>query len=138
MSHTANTTFVVLQKIWFKFAKPFRGLFSMAILLMIIVAASGAIYPAMMQQVFNYLAGEETLFKYNFLNIVPTVIIIIAIIKASAMYLQIITVNRFAQSIATSMQLKMMSHLVDADLGVIIKLIKIKIYSPFINIYMNS
>ncbi len=121
MSHTANTTFVVLQKIWLKFAKPFRGLFSMAILLMIIVAASGAIYPAMMQQVFNYLAGEETLFKYNFLTIVPTVIIIIAIIKASAMYLQIITVNRFAQSIATSMQLKMMSHLVDADLGVIIQ-----------------
>ncbi len=121
MSHTANTTFVVLQKIWVKFAKPFRGLFSMAILLMIIVAASGAIYPAMMQQVFNYLAGEETLFKYNFLTIVPTVIIIIAIIKASAMYLQIITVNRFAQSIATSMQLKMMSHLVDADLGVIIQ-----------------
>ena len=119
MSQTTKTTFVVIQKIWFRFAKPFRAIFFTAIFLMIIVAASGAIYPAMMQQVFNYLAGEETLFKQNFLIIVPMGIIIISMIKASAMYLQIITVNRFAQSIATSMQRKMMGHLVDSDLGMI-------------------
>ena len=119
MSQSTNTTFVVIQKIWRRFAKPFQGLFLAAILLMIIVAASAAIYPAMMQQVFNYLAGEETLFKHNFLTVVPTGIIIIAMIKASALYLQIITVNRFAQSIATSMQRKMMGHLVDSDLSVI-------------------
>ncbi len=118
MSQSTNTTFLIIKKIWLRFAKPFRGLFLIAILLMIIVAASGAIYPAMMQQVFNYLAGEETLFKQNFLTVVLMGIIIIAMIKASAMYLQIITVNRFAQSIATSMQRKMMDHLVDSDLGV--------------------
>jgi subfamily B ATP-binding cassette protein MsbA len=86
---------------------------------MVIVAVSGAVYPAIIQQVFNHLAGEETIFQYNFLTLVPLSIICIALIKAVAMYLQIITVNRFAQSIATAMQTKMMSHLINADLGVI-------------------
>ena len=70
-----------------------------------------------MQQVFNHLAGEQTIFKYNFLIIVPSSIIFIALVKAIAMYLQILTVNRFAQSIATALQSRIMSHLVVADLS---------------------
>ncbi len=117
MTHVSNTTFQVIQEIWRRFAKPFKGLFVVAILLMIVVAASGAIYPAIMQQVFNHLAGEQTIFKYNFLIIVPSSIIFIALVKAVAMYLQILTVNRFAQSIATALQSRIMSHLVVADLS---------------------
>ena len=119
MAKSESKTSVVYREIWSRFAKPFTRLFIIAIFLMIIVAASSSIYPAIMQQVFNHLAGEETFIKHNFITIVPIIIILIALIKASAMYLQIITVNRFAQSIATSMQDKMMSHLLHADLGVI-------------------
>ena len=119
MTNASKKTFEVIQEIWKGFAKPFTGLFAFAIFLMVIVAVSGAVYPAIMQQVFNHLAGEETIFQYNFLTLVPLSIICIALIKAVAMYLQIITVNRFAQSIATAMQTKMMSHLINADLGVI-------------------
>ena len=119
MSKQENTTIAVIKEIWKRFATPFVGLFFTAIILMIIVAISGAVYPAIMQQVFNHLAGEETVFKNNFLIFVPAGIICIALIKAVAMYLQIITVNRFAQSIATQMQNKMMSHLIDADLGMV-------------------
>ena len=121
MINASKKTFEVIQEIWKGFAKPFTGLFAFAIFLMVIVAVSGAVYPAIIQQVFNHLSGEETILKYNFENIVPLIIICIAMIKALAMYLQIITVNRFAQSIATAMQTKMMSHLVNADLGVITK-----------------
>ena len=117
MTHASKTTFQVIQEIWSRFAKPFKGLFVVAIFLMIVVAASGAIYPAIMQQVFNHLAGEQTIFKYNFLIIVPSSIICIALVKAIAMYLQILTVNRFAQSIATALQSRIMSHLVVADLS---------------------
>lgn len=119
MTNASKKTFEVIQEIWRGFAKPFTGLFAFAIFLMVIVAVSGAVYPAIIQQVFNHLAGEETIFQYNFLTLVPLSIICIALIKAVAMYLQIITVNRFAQSIATAMQTKMMSHLINADLGVI-------------------
>ena len=119
MTNASKKTFEVIQEIWKGFAKPFTGLFAFAIFLMVIVAVSGAVYPAIIQQVFNHLAGEETIFQYNFLTLVPLSIICIALIKAVAMYLQIITVNRFAQSIATAMQNKMMSHLINADLGVI-------------------
>jgi subfamily B ATP-binding cassette protein MsbA len=119
MTNASKKTFEVIQEIWKGFAKPFTGLFAFAIFLMVIVAVSGAVYPAIIQQVFNHLAGEETIFQYNFLTLVPLSIICIALIKAVAMYLQIITVNRFAQSIATAMQTKMMSHLINADLGVI-------------------
>ena len=117
MTHVSKTTFQVIREIWISFAKPFKGLFVVAILLMIVVAASGAIYPAIMQQVFNHLAGEQTIFKYNFLIVVPSSIICIALVKAIAMYLQILTVNRFAQSIATALQSRIMSHLVIADLS---------------------
>ena len=119
MTNASKKTFEVIQKIWKGFAKPFTSLFAFAIFLMVIVAVSGAVYPAIIQQVFNHLAGEKTIFQYNFLTLVPLSIICIALIKAVAMYLQIITVNRFAQSIATAMQTKMMSHLINADLGVI-------------------
>lgn len=119
MTNASKKTFEVIQEIWKGFANPFTGLFAFAIFLMVIVAVSGAVYPAIIQQVFNHLAGEETIFQYNFLTLVPLSIICIALIKAVAMYLQIITVNRFAQSIATAMQTKMMSHLINADLGVI-------------------
>ena len=119
MTNASKKTFEVIQEIWKGFAKPFSGLFAFAIFLMVIVAVSGAVYPAIIQQVFNHLAGEETIFQYNFLTLVPLSIICIALIKAVAMYLQIITVNRFAQSIATAMQTKMMSHLIIADLSVI-------------------
>ena len=119
MTNASKKTFEVIQEIWKGFAKPFTGLFAFAIFLMVMVAVSGAVYPAIIQQVFNHLAGEETIFQYNFLTLVPLSIICIALIKAVAMYLQIITVNRFAQSIATAMQTKMMSHLINADLGVI-------------------
>ena len=119
MTNASKKTFEVIQEIWKGFAKPFTGLFAFAIFLMVIVAVSGAVYPAIIQQVFNHLAGEETIFQYNFLTLVPLSIICIALIKAVAMYLQIITVNQFAQSIATAMQTKMMSHLINADLGVI-------------------
>ena len=119
MTNASKKTFEVIQEIWKGFAKPFTGLFAFAIFLMVIVAVSGAVYPAIIQQVFNHLAGEETIFQYNFLTLVPLSIICIALIKAVAMYLQIITVNRFAQSIATAMQTKMMSHLINADLVVI-------------------
>jgi len=119
MTNASKKTFEVIQEIWKGFAKPFTGLFAFAIFLMVIVAVSGAVYPAIIQQVFNHLAGEETIFQYNFLTLVPLSIICIALIKAVAMYLQIITVNQFAQSIATAMQTKMMSHLIIADLSVI-------------------
>ena len=119
MTNASKKTFEVIQEIWKGFAKPFTGLFAFAIFLMVIVAVSGAVYPAIIQQVFNHLAGEKTIFQYNFLTLVSLSIICIALIKAVAMYLQIITVNQFAQSIATAMQTKMMSHLIIADLSVI-------------------
>ena len=67
MAKSESKTSVVYREIWSRFAKPFTRLFLTAIFLMIIVATSSAIYPATMQQVFNHLAGEETLIKHNLL-----------------------------------------------------------------------
>ena len=67
MTNASKTTFEVIQEIWEGFAKPFTSLFAYAILLMVVVAVSGAVYPAIIQQVFNHLSGEDTILKYNFL-----------------------------------------------------------------------
>ena len=73
MTNASKTTFEVIQEIWKGFAKPFTSLLVFAIFLMVIVAVSGAVYPAIIQQVFNHLSGEETILKYNFLTIVDLI-----------------------------------------------------------------
>ena len=73
MTNASKTTFEVILEIWKGFAKPFTNLFASAIFLMVIVAVSGAVYPAIIQQVFNHLSGEETFLKYNFPEILKKI-----------------------------------------------------------------
>ena len=91
--------------------------------LMVIVAAAGGIYPALISHIFHRLEHPDSASFYaqwvgDSLLVVPVLIIIMAGIKAAAMYFQVLAVNAFTLRITTTLQKKMMSHLIDADLAV--------------------
>lgn len=89
---------------------------------MVIVAATGGAYPALISHVFGQLSGDAgTPFYAPYLGegviVIPALIILLASIKACAMYFQILSINALALRITTDMQKAMFSHLVDAELS---------------------
>lgn len=91
-------------------------------LLMVIVAISGGVYPALISHIFDRLDGAtDPAFYSPFLGdnlvVIPALIIITASIKAVAMYFQVLNVNALALKLTTALQKQMMAHLIEADLS---------------------
>ena len=103
----------VIGRLWREWVAPYRAQIIFALGLMVIVAATSSAYPALISEVFNRLQDNA----YESLYIVPLAIIILSSIRAAAMYLQVITVNKLALRVTTDIQKKMTSHLIDADLS---------------------
>ena len=103
----------VIGRLWREWVAPYRAQIIFALCLMVIVAATSSAYPALISEVFNRLQDNA----YESLYIVPLAIIILSSIRAAAMYLQVITVNKLALRVTTDIQKKMTSHLIDADLS---------------------
>ena len=103
----------VIGRLWREWVAPYRTQIIFALCLMVIVAATSSAYPALISEVFNRLQDNA----YESLYIVPLAIIILSSIRAAAMYLQVITVNKLALRVTTDIQKKMTSHLIDADLS---------------------
>ena len=103
----------VIGRLWREWVAPYRSQIIFALCLMVIVAATSSAYPALISEVFNRLQDNA----YESLYIVPLAIIILSSIRAAAMYLQVITVNKLALRVTTDIQKKMTSHLIDADLS---------------------
>lgn len=103
----------VIGRLWREWVAPYRAQIIFALCLMVIVAATSSAYPALISEVFNRLQDNA----YESLYIVPLAIVILSSIRAAAMYLQVITVNKLALRVTTDIQKKMTSHLIDADLS---------------------
>ena len=103
----------VIGRLWREWVAPYRAQIIFALCLMVIVAATSSAYPALISEVFNRLQDNA----YESLYIVPLAIIMLSSIRAAAMYLQVITVNKLALRVTTDIQKKMTSHLIDADLS---------------------
>lgn len=91
--------------------------------LMVVVACAGGIYPALISHIFDRLEHPEKAAFYadwfgNSLLVIPVAIICIAVVKAVAMYYQVLLVNGLALRVTTALQKQMMAHLIDADLAV--------------------
>ena len=110
----------LLTRLWADFVRQHRALLAIAISLMILVAGTGAAYPALIRVVFDGLASPERAGDgLMMIATIPAAIILISAVKAVAMYFQVITVNQLALRTTTDIQIKMSSHLMDADLAVV-------------------
>ena len=103
----------ILRRLWQGYVSHYRLLLAQALLLMVVVAATGAAYPALIQQVFDNLAKEQA----GMIWLVPLIIILLSGTKGVAMYLQVLAVNKLALRVTTSIQKHMASHLIEADLA---------------------
>ena len=103
----------IIARLWAEWIAHYKGRIVFALLLMVIVAATSSAYPALISEVFNRLQEEA----FSSLYIVPFAIIVLSFIRAISMYLQVLTVNKLALRVTTDIQKKMITHLIDADLG---------------------
>ncbi len=114
------STKLILRRLWADWLAPMRALILLILLLMVIVAATGAAYPALIQTVFDGLAGtSERISLQELFWLVPLAIILLASIKAAAMYFQVLAVNRLALRAGTAIQKAMADQLIEADLAVL-------------------
>ncbi|MDP6217617.1 MAG: ABC transporter transmembrane domain-containing protein, partial [Alphaproteobacteria bacterium] len=118
----------ILQRLWTDWVLIYRGRLGMIFLLMVVVAAAGGLYPALISHVFDLLAGTSDAHRdrFAFLSLpddpfiaIPALIILVASIKAAAMYFQVLGVNSLALRITTDIQKAMSAHLIGADLAVV-------------------
>ena len=103
----------IIARLWAEWIAHYKGRIIFALLLMVIVAATSSAYPALISEVFNRLQDEA----FSSLYIVPFAIVALSFIRAISMYLQVLTVNKLALRVTTDIQKKMITHLIDADLG---------------------
>lgn len=96
------------------------GLISLILGLMVIVAATGAAYPALIRTVFDALAGVPgPAALADLFWLVPAGIFLLASAKGLAMYFQVLAVNRLALKAGANIQKAMASHLIAADLAML-------------------
>ncbi|MGC6516688.1 MAG: ABC transporter ATP-binding protein [Candidatus Puniceispirillaceae bacterium] len=104
---------LVIRRLWRDWVAPYRGRIGLALCLMVVVAATSSAYPALISEVFNRLQNND----FATIFYVPIAIIALSSIRAIAMYLQVLTVNKLALRVTTDIQKKMTSHLIEADLS---------------------
>lgn len=122
-SSPAPSKTAIYKRLFNQWVTPYKmallGIFG----LMVIVACAGGIYPALISHIFDRLDNPATPAFYadwfgNSLLVIPAAIILIAAVKAIAMYYQVLFVNALALKVTTALQKQMMAHLIDADLSV--------------------
>ena len=118
---------VIVRRFWRDWVLHYRSRLVLIFALMVLVAATGGAYPALIRHVFDVLAGgaELAASSSGFMRLddpfvlIPLAIILLSSVKAAAMYFQVLTVNSLALKITTDIQKAMAHRLIDADLATV-------------------
>ena len=118
---------VIVRRFWRDWVLCYRSRLVLIFVLMVLVAATGGAYPALIRHVFDVLAGgaELAASSSGFMRLddpfvlIPLTIILLSSVKAAAMYFQVLTVNSLALKITTDIQKAMAHRLIDADLATV-------------------
>ena len=118
---------VIVRRFWRDWVLCYRSRLALIFALMVLVAATGGAYPALIRHVFDVLAGgaEQAAPSSGFMHLddpfvlIPLAIILLSSVKAAAMYFQVLTVNSLALKITTDIQKAMAHRLIDADLATV-------------------
>ena len=107
---------MVMRRIWSGWVRPYIGRLIGALVLMAVVAASAAAYPLLTRHIFNALANGRAA---EVIWVAPPLIILLALVKGVALFLQTVQVNALALRVTTDLQKDMARALITADLGVL-------------------
>jgi ATP-binding cassette, subfamily B, bacterial MsbA len=111
-----------LQRFWRGWLQPFQGTLILATLLMVIVAVATASYPWLFGQIIDALAALGAkkpdvgpVHAATIATLGPLVLIVAAIIKASALYASTVLTNRVALASTTKLQQDLFAKLLSLD-----------------------
>jgi ATP-binding cassette, subfamily B, bacterial MsbA len=111
-----------LKRFWHGWLKPFQGTLVIATLLMVVVAVATASYPVLFGQIIDALGalskkeiGTGILPAATIAIVGPLVLIVAAIIKASALYGSTVLTNRVALASTTNLQQHLFAKLLSLD-----------------------
>ena len=107
---------MVMRRIWSGWVRPYIGRLIGALVLMAVVAASAAAYPLLTRHIFSALADGRAA---EVIWVAPPLIILLALVKGVALFLQTVQVNALALRVTTDLQKDMARALITADLGVL-------------------
>lgn len=118
---------VIIKRFWRDWVVCYKQRLVLVFLLMVLVAATGGAYPALIRHVFDVLAAgpERNAATDALINLddpfvlIPLAIICLASVKGVAMYFQVLSVNSLALKVSTDIQKAMAHRLIDADLATI-------------------
>ncbi len=118
---------VIIKRFWRDWVVCYKQRLVLVFLLMILVAATGGAYPALIRHVFAVLAAgpERNAAADALINLddpfvlIPLAIICLASVKGVAMYFQVLSVNSLALKVTTDIQKAMAHRLIDADLATV-------------------
>ena len=118
---------VIVKRFWRECVARYKQRLVLIFLLMVIVAATGGAYPALVRHVFDVLAAgperaspvDRAINLDDPFVLIPFAIICLASIKGVAMYFQVLKVNNLALRVITDIQKAMAHSLIDADLATV-------------------
>ena len=118
---------VIIKRFWRDWVVCYKQRLVLVFLLMVLVAATGGAYPALIRHVFDVLAAgpERNAAADALINLddpfvlIPLAIICLASVKGVAMYFQVLSVNSLALKVTTDIQKAMAHRLIDADLATV-------------------
>lgn len=108
------TSYYLMKRLISQYVLPHKGKLILAIICMILVAATTAAHAWMMQPALDEIFVRQ---NKSMLMYIPIAIILIAVLKGWAAYGQNVMIRYIGQRIITDMQLTLYAHLLRADLS---------------------
>jgi subfamily B ATP-binding cassette protein MsbA len=105
----------VLRRLWREWIVAHKAAIFIALLLMALVSASSAAYPALISYVFDALGAASSDLMWQ----IPPLIVAVATIKGLAMYFQVRQVTSLSLKVTTGIQKALTAHLINADLHLV-------------------
>ncbi|MGB2462630.1 MAG: ABC transporter ATP-binding protein [Candidatus Puniceispirillaceae bacterium] len=112
----SNRSRVIMRRIWDGWIRLYLARLIWAFLLMAIVAGTASAYPLLTRYIFNALADGRAA---EIIWLAPPAIIILALVKGVALFMQTVQVNALALRVTTDLQKDMAKSLIEADLAVV-------------------
>ena len=108
---------MVFRRIWRQWGHKHLVVFIIANILMLIVAGTTALYPIVIDYAFQFLTDKD----WSKITLIPFAIVILTLIKGSALYQQTVLVNKVVHSIIANIQTQLYESFINLDLDIINK-----------------
>ena len=108
---------MVFRRIWLQWGHKHLVVFIIANILMLMVAGTTALYPIVIDYAFQFLTNKD----WSKITLIPFAIVILTLIKGSALYQQTVLVNKVVHSIIANIQTQLYESFINLDLDIINK-----------------